>query len=795
VKIPLTWLRDYVELPESANEIAAMLASLGFPVESIAGRPKITGVVVGRIDALEAHPEADRLQLCVLDIGNELTLTIVTAATNVAVGQVVPVATIGAVLPEMTIAPRKMRGIASQGMLCSAAELGLEGDWFPDGIMQLDHNLILGADVVELFGLHDPIFEVEVTSNRADVLSVLGVARELAAAYDRPLQPPPHLVHTEEGAAGVRVHLESGDVQAFTAQRISHLQVGPAPSKIAIRLALAGQRPISALVDISNYVMLEIGQPLHFYDAAAVAEATLIVRDAGEGERLTTLDGVERLLDPSLLVVADPNGALALAGIRGGAASEISATTTSLILECAAFRAARIRRGADQLGLRTEASARFEKNLAPALIVHAAARAAYLLAQTGAVVHAPILVGEIPQPTTLFLPRGAADRLIGISLTDAEVTSALERLGFTLIASEEALGVGGGWEVWAPYWRSDIAAVADLIEEIARIVGYERIEATEAIFPPTTISSERYLSERALANRSAELGFVEVITFSLESAQVFERFARAECAPAHPAIEIRNPLSEEQRFLRFSVLPGLLESVARRAAELREGSLMLFEISHVFPEGEVLAERGEAMWILAEPRRTHALEHPWRDDGYLAFVPRISALLAPFASTETRLEPATAKGFHPGKTARLLDQEHEIALIGALDPRLKAAYDIDADCYIARAATGSLTLQRPRIYHAPSRYPGISRDLALLLPQEISAAALQRLVTTADPLVSGVRVFDDYRDARIGVGRKSLALRVLLQSEERTLTDAQADAAVARILAQAQRELGAVLRT
>jgi phenylalanyl-tRNA synthetase beta chain len=789
LKIPLAWLRDYTHLPETPKEIAEKLASLGFPVEGIEERPQISGVVVGRIAAIAPHPNADRLQVCTIDTGNELPLTIATAATNVAQGQVVPVATIGAVLPEMTITPRKMRGIDSEGMLCSAAELGLEADWFEDGIMQLDHDLPLGADVVAHFGLQAPVLDVEVTSNRADVLSIYGVARELAAAYGRPLIAPHIATKISDTPDDVPVHLESKDVFAFITQRITNVRVGPAPSAMRIRLALAGQRPINALVDISNYVMLELGQPMHFYDADSVSQATLIVRDAQAGERLTTLDGVERALDPSLLIIADPTGPLGIAGIRGGMASEISSATTSLILECASFRAARIRRGAAKLGFRTEASARYEKGLAPALIEHSAARAAHLLGEIGAVVYRPKFVGKIPPPVTVFLPRGAADRLIGIPFSDEEIRSALERLGFSLNPTKS------GWDVTAPYWRSDITEAADLIEEVARMVGYDRIEASEATFPPTSISSETYLQERALASRAAQLGFNEVVTFSLESAQVYARFERAHCAPAVKPIEIRNPLSEEQRYLRFSILPGLLETVARRSAEIRERGLMLFEISHVFPEIDYAAERNEAMFIVAEPRRAKANTLDPQDAGYMAFAPRIQALLDPFSGHMLTLERAQAAGFHPGKTACLRDGDREIALLGALDPRLAAIYEIDADCYIARVKLADLAKQVPGTYRPASRYPAVTRDLALVMPQDVSAAGLRMVVTAADPLVKNVRVFDEYRGEQIGDDRKSLALRVVLQSDETTLTDTQADTAIETILAHARHELGAVLRT
>ena len=787
MKIPLSWLREYTDLHESPAEIAEKLASLGFPVESIDLRPSISGVVVGRIDALTPHPNADRLQVCSIDIGAELLLTIATAATNVAVGQVVPVATIGAVLPEMKIEPRKMRGIDSEGMLCSAHELGLEADWFEDGIMQLDERLKLGTDVVAHFGLLDPVFDVEVTSNRPDVLSIIGVARELAAAYGRRFTMPALSEKAGETPSNIHVTLESPDVSAFVAQRVSNVNGGRASSMMRIRLALAGQRPINAVVDISNYVMLEFGQPMHFYDAHGVADASLIVRDARPGETLTTLDGEKRELHPSLLVIADPQKVLGIAGIRGGAESEVTDATTELIIECAAFHGARIRRGASKLGLRTDASARFEKGIAPAMIEYAAARAAQLLKEHGAQVFAAELFGSIPAPGVVYLPRGAADRLLGFSLHDHEIVTSLERLGFGVSPHDE------GWNVSAPFWRSDIANVADLIEEIARMTGYDRIEVVEAALPPSNISSAPHSNERNLAARSAQLGFNEVITFSLESGLVYQRFLQAKCAPEHAPIEIRNPLSEEQRYLRFSILPGLLTTLARRRFELRETTLSLFEISHIFPTSHVEDERVEIMWVSAQPRTS--TQQPWHDAGFLTFKSRVIAVLQPFFSERLEVRQGKEPGMHPGKTGIIHLGSQEIATIGALDPRLAAIYEIDADCYVARMALAALQAKVPRRYSVPSRFPSVSRDLALALPQDVSAAQVQYIVAQAEPLVKTVRVFDEYRGAQIGEHRKSLAIRIVLQSDQATLTDAQADAAITTILAASQRELGAVLRT
>ncbi|MHB8147589.1 MAG: phenylalanine--tRNA ligase subunit beta, partial [Vulcanimicrobiaceae bacterium] len=435
MRVPITWLREYVDLPGDAQAIADRLAMLGFPVEEIIARPALSGVVVGTIAAIEKHPNADRLQVCTVDVGAQQPLTIATAATNVAAGQVIPVACIGAQLPHMKIEPRKMRGIDSQGMLCSPDELGLPAEWFEDGIMQLDASAPLGADVVALFGLADDVLEVEVTSNRVDAMSVIGLARELAASYGVPLRLPsfenPGRSDTEIAAA--RVTIDTPDCERFIVQSFTGVTVAPAPAWMRIRLALAGQRPINNLVDISNYVMLETAQPLHFYDAGHIADLHLIVRDARPGEKLVTLDDVEHELTPQALVIADANGPLGLAGLMGGKTSEVRDTTHAIVLESANFAGARIRRMSMQRGFRSEASSRHEKTLAPALADIGAARAAQLLNALGARAGEPRAFGrELAPNAAISLAPSDIQRILGLRLDAQSIRTHLVALGCTV---------------------------------------------------------------------------------------------------------------------------------------------------------------------------------------------------------------------------------------------------------------------------------------------------------------------------------------------------------------------------
>ncbi|MBD5607007.1 MAG: phenylalanine--tRNA ligase subunit beta, partial [Candidatus Eremiobacteraeota bacterium] len=390
--LPIAWLRDYLDLTLSSDEIAEKFAQLGFPVDEIVRRPPLSGVTIGRLARIEKHPNADRLQVCTVDIAGSRTLTIATAATNVAEGNVVPVATIGAELVGLTIAPRKMRGIDSEGMLCSAAEVGLESAWFEDGILQLDDTLTVGADFVETFRLNDDVLDVEITANRVDAMSVVGLARELAASLGVALREPrTEIVHYHAvDTPDARIAIESGDCTRFVGQRFSNVVARTSPFWMRVRLALAGQRPIDNLVDISNFVMLETAQPLHFYDFDRLAGGELIARDARPGETIRTLDGANRQLDPRFLVIADDREPQSVAGLMGGAGSEVTAATRELLVEAATFSGPRVRRMSVALGLRTEASTRHEKGLPPGLAAWGAARAAHLLQLEGAIVHAPI---------------------------------------------------------------------------------------------------------------------------------------------------------------------------------------------------------------------------------------------------------------------------------------------------------------------------------------------------------------------------------------------------------------------
>ena len=785
--VPIGWLREFVDLPGDSEAIAERLAMLGFPVEEVVRRPEITGVVVGTILELEKHPNADRLLVARVAAGGDRPLTIATAATNVAAGQTIAVATIGARLPQLTIEPRKMRGIASEGMMISAEELALPADWFEDGIMQLEPGPAPGTNAVALLGLDADVLDVEVTSNRVDAMSVLGLARELAASYGTALRVPPlENPGTAIEAPGnePRVTIESPDCTRFVTQRFD-ISVATAPAWMRVRLALAGQRPINNLVDVSNYVMLEMGQPLHFYDASAVTDAHFFVRDGRDGERLVTLDGVERLLSPQMLVVADARAALGLAGVMGGRDSEVNDATRAILLEAANFNGARIRRTSYALGLRSEASSRHEKTLAPALADAGAARAAQLLCKLGATAYRPHAFGAEPVAAEpIALHAGEVERLLGMAIPSQRIAAHLRALGCTV--------TGGDTDAFAvvpPPWRRDLTGPADLIEEVARMEGYDRIEAVVPPVEPHDISSAQYDREGDVARTLASLAYREVITLSLHGRDTIERAQRSGIAFDAAYLEVLNPLSEEQRYLRASLADGLIPYFAKVNAPVR-----VFEIGHVFQrDGDGAAERAMlAFGFAAEP-----LDEPsWRDTHFLRLKGDCEALIERVCGRRGEISRAQAPGLHPGMTASLSIDGRAVAIFGRLDPRMSRAFDVRLPVYLCFVSLEELPPRATPQFRPPSKFPGTSRDVALSVGLDVTALDVERAIARAlGDECTGVRVFDEYRGPQVGEGRKSIAVRVTLQRFDATITDEQADEAIARALEAVGTELGAAIRT
>jgi phenylalanyl-tRNA synthetase beta chain len=677
----------------------------------------------------------------------------------------------------LTIAPRKMRGIDSEGMLISAEEIGLRGEWFEDGIMQLEPTIPLGTDVIAHFRLTDPVLDVDVTPNRPDALSIVGLARELAAAFGVALREPPAGVQYDvDGNDDARVTIETVDCKRFVFQRASGLRVRPATAAIRIRLALAGQRPLNNVVDISNFVMLELGQPLHFFDWDRVAGKHLVVRDASDGERFTTLDDQERTLDARAIVICDDDGPTSIAGIMGGKRSEVEAATTEVLIEAATWTGPRIRRASGALKLRTEASSRFEKSLPLALADLGAARAAHLLEQEGGSVMMPHAAGKpAVAPAAVSLRAGEVERLLGFTLTDGEIERALTSLGFAVARS------GTDFVVTPPYWRGDVAIAADLVEEIARVVGYDHVRAEVPPVAPQEIDSAEFDRETDLATTLAGLGYTEAISLSLQPGSVAETW-RANGIAVDDPVPITNPLSEDQRYMRFSIAPALLGFAARDRAVR---PYRVFELGHVFASAQPEPSETVQLTVL------HAGGDPSTSSGAFGRLKSdVLALLRRVTGIDARVERGTFPSLHPGKTAALRSGDAIVGYVGVVDPRLARAYDVSDTTALATLFVDKLPPHATPKYAPPSKFPAVDRDLAVVVALDVLAGDLVDAVRD-EPLVRSATVFDEYRGPQAGEGKKSLAVRIVLQSDEKTLTDEDADAALARIIGTLRERFGA----
>lgn len=786
MKVPLAWLREYVDLPADPQKVAEMLAQIGFPVDAVEERPVVTGVIVGRIEQLEKHPNADRLQVGKIDVGNGALLTIATAATNVSQGQTIPVATIGAQLPHLKIERRKMRGLESEGMMVSADELALPAEWFEDGIMQLDADLELGTDVVEYFRLSEAVLDVDITSNRVDAMSMIGLARELAAYQSVALRIDAATSKCEASfQTSATVTIDSPDCKLFVLQEFANVRVRPSPAWMRIRLALAGQRPINNLVDISNYVMLETGQPTHFYDAAKIPNKHLIARDAHQGEQLVTLDGAEHELTPKDLVIASERAAEGFAGLMGGRETEVTGATSGILMEAALFTGSRVRRMSARHGFRSEASSRHEKSLASGITITGAARAAALLASIGASASQQVVIGTQDEPNTIEFRLRDVKRLLGFDLPAQEIRELLGRLGFKVDPKDETTIV-----VTSPPWRRDVSIAADVVEEVARMAGYDRIEPAIPPLPGHDIRSNDYQLEQRIAKSLASLGYHEIMTYSLHGAQTFEKLRRAGIEPTFPPVEVLNPLSEDQRYLRFALGTAHLEHLSRIDAPAR-----VFEIGHIYYQdnGEPLELPMVVFGFSAE-----ALDEPlWRDTHFLRLKGDAEGLLHCLTGRrDFEFVADKRNGLHPGKTAAILLDGREIAFMGQIDPRVAAAFDVRFAVYGCGMYLERIPELRTPLYRAPSKYPSTYRDLALICDVDLPSASVERVIAKAiGALCTGVRTFDEYRGSQVPADKKSLAVRTTLQKFDSTITDEEADAAMALALQALSGEFGATLRT
>jgi phenylalanyl-tRNA synthetase beta chain len=824
MRVPLSWLADYVDLELTPEQLADRLTRLGMEVQSIERwGADWRDVVVGELVTVARHPNADRLSLTTVRVGDGEPLSIVCGATNIAPGQRVPVALPGAVLPGgRRIERTEKMGVVSNGMLCSGDELHLTSD--ADGILILAPDAPVGRELSELYG--DTVLDVDVKPNRGDALCLVGLAREVSAETGAPVRFPSEDLRESGRPAAERFSVEVVEPDLctrFVGRYVAGIKVGPAPDHVQMRLQAAGMRPVSNAVDASNYVMLELGKPTHAFDAAAIHDGRIVVRRAAAGERLETLDHVERDLDPETLVIADPGGVLAIAGVMGGASSEVSEGTRDVIIESAIFDPVSIRRTGHRYGLRSEASLRFEKGQEIRLARIGAGRVAGLIATWAGGTVAPGAVDTAPnEPGPVRVPfrPGRVKRLIGTELEPDEQRTLLERVGIetdtagagepVTVALEPAVP-GEALTALIPSWRRDLAIEADVAEEIARVAGYESIPAT---LPDTAMPPYRPApleARDAARDILAGAGLREVVTYALVAPDRSSRLgwpgdagpppsgeAAAEGAPIH----VTNPLSANHSVLRQQLVDSLLDVVHANVRHGRQ-DVAIFEVGKGYgrlPGGPHEWWRlGLALTGRAEPLAPNRPIRLYDLDDAKGLIDLLAAELGfDRATFEPAAVPRGAGGtFHPGRTAVARAGQSLIGWVGELHPRLIEELDLRvprvvvAELSVAGLSGGQLAIVKAR---PVPRHPAVERDLAVVVPGDRLAGEVEALVRAAGgPLLADVHLFDVYRGTPLADHDKSLAFRLTFQAD-RTLTETEVEAAVAAVTAALEKG-GARLRT
>jgi len=796
MRVSLRWLQEFVEVDAEPEKLAEMLDLSGTKVEAVHRLGQgIDGVVVAEVLKIDEHPNADNLVLVDARISDSEVFHVVCGARNFAVGDRVPYAQVGAHLPGLEISERKIRGQQSQGMLCSAAELGISKDH--SGILVLPPDSPLNDAVTSLLGLDDVIFELEITSNRRDCLSVIGVAREVSAILDTELKVPEvNLLGSSDVASPVSVSIEDGrGCPRYLARYIEGVSVGASPTWMAARLLAAGMRPISNVVDATNYVMLEYGQPLHAFDGDLVTEQSIIVRRAKSGEKLTTLDGLDRELDPEDLVIADPKQAVALAGVIGGGLSEVGDATRNVILEAAHFDAETVAFTARRHQVRTEASARFERGSDPEIVPVAAARAAQLMAETSGGSVSATETDEYPAPiqrASVRLRPERADRVLGAPLSSDTQAKYLRGLGMKVDRVDDAFSV----EV--PPWRYDVRREEDLIEEVARLSGFGRLPST---LPPGRsggLETGQSFDRRARLLLTAN-GVAEAWTTSLMGAWELDQLLVPANHPLRRLVRLANPMSEQEDALRTTLLPGLLRSATRNLSAHRT-SVALFEIARIYePSEEELPWQPVVLAAvfsgLRSPKGWNTAETRW---DFFSAKGVLEALIAGAGCGPAVFDTASGMPFHPTRAAKVTLGGARLGSIGELHPDVCANFDVAEGTCVFEIALAPLIDALPGREQAQElmRHPSIYLDLAIVVEDQVPAAEVESLIkATGEPELVSVRAFDLYRGEQVPAGNKSLAFALELRVPDRTLTDEEATAVRDRIVDSLAQRLQATLRT
>ena len=792
MKVSLRWLKEFVAVPtDDPAELAGVLASIGHEVETYeVMEAPFSGVVVGRVERIEQHPNADRLRFCKVSVGGALH-DIVCGAHNFQVGAIVPVSLPGADLAGgLHVEIRTIRGVQSHGMICSESELGL-GEGL-EGIMVLDSSIPVGTDFSTIVPYPDVIFDLSITPNRGDAMSILGIARDLAAYYSLDLTLPTVDLRERGKASAVSIVLEDPiGCPRYVGREVREITVSESPLWMRLRLRDAGVRAINNVVDITNYVLLEFGQPLHAFDLDTISDETIVVRRGRQGEHLQTLDGEDHAIVAEDLLITDPERVIAFAGVMGGANSEVGPATNRVLIEAAHFDAPTVMFTARRHGIRTEASSRFERGVDPNISTQAAARAAQLMAQLAGGIPAPEPKDAYPNPIheqTVLLPLSEPQRLLGVSLDRKEIVDMLQRLGF-VVRGDDPL------EVDVPTYRPDVTRPADLVEEIARLYGLNRIPSRLPHGPGGGLGHSA-LRARRLRAALIGAGLDEASTLTFIAPEDLEKVH----ADATAGIRVRNPLREEESVLRTTLLPGLLKALRFNASH-GMSSVALFETGKVFIDApdptypKIPHQPDTLAYVVAGEFGQRTLGEEARSAD-VATATAIWRVIEEAMGRRGRLQGEDLPGFHPGRAGRVLLDEHPIGVLGELHPAVTRAYGIEGRVAAAELRLEGL-LETPGLWEfdEPSTYPPVVFDLAFELDDSVPSSKLVEVIQrTAGLTLETVHLFDEFRGGSLPEGHKSLAVQLAFRSPDATLTNEDVRQNRDGIIIAVNDELGGRLR-
>ena len=792
MKVPYNWLKDYAEVNVDPHTLGDKLTLSGSALEEVIIQgDNIKNVVTGKITKIEKHPDADRLNICQVNIGADEEIQIVTAATNMKEQDIVPVALHKSILADGTeIKKGKMRGVVSNGMFCSEEELGIAGDEPVHGLMILPADAPLGMDIKEYLGLNKAILDFEITSNRPDCLSIVGMARETAATL-RTFYKMPNFNYEAKCSSNIndelKVEVKDELCRRYMAKGVKNVKVKPSPGWMQERLLEAGVRPINNIVDITNFVMLELGQPMHAFDARQIESKTIVVERALDGEKFTTLDEIERELDSSILMIKDGSKSVAIAGIMGGLNSEIQDDTTEVIFESANFEGTNIRVSSKKLNLRSESSSRFDKDIDPNLAKLAIDRACALICELGCgeVMEGTIDVyNSVKEESSITVDSKWINKFLGTDISKEEMKESLDSLDLKTKLNGDDLNIT------IPTFRIDIAIKEDIAEEVARIYGYDKIPTT--IFKVATEREPKYKNDiltDVVIETMIGSGVNQSISYSFVSPKVFDKVNIPADSKLRNVVKIKNPLGEDYSVMRTTTLPSIMESLGRNYSRNND-YVRLFEIGRTYIPNEDQTKLPTEKNVL-----TIGI---YGDCDYLDLKGIVENVIDGLGITKAKyVRESENPSYHPGKTAALMVRNKKVGVFGEIHPDVAENYGIDVDCYVAELDLDALfeASSTTKTYKPLPKFPAVTRDIALLCDDSILVAEIEETIRKAGGnLVEKVQLFDIYKGAQIPEGKKSIAYAIAYRDEKKTLEDKDIAKVHDKILKALEHKLGAVLR-